>query len=536
MTRAYVEDTDRLGLGPPRRRAAGLGDDRRDRRADRGADRGRPRLRVRAATSTSGSAASTATASSRTATPTRWTRARRRARESLKEDPLDFALWKARKADEDTAWPSPWGEGRPGWHIECSAMAEKLLGDRLRDPRRRHRPGLPPPRERDRPDRGGARRARSPGSGCTTGWSRWPRRRCRSRSATSSSSPRRSTATGREAVVAYLISGHYRQPLEFSEEALERGRARGSSGSATSCATRPSGDGGRGRVRAPSGARPSSTRSPTTSTRRGRWRRCSSWSPRATGGRSPGARAALDEMLPLLGLESLLAPAEAADPEAERLLRRARGGPRRRATSSGPTGSATSSPRSGWEVRDTPDGPRLVRRSWPSRPRGRRAGPRGRLRPAAGRRGRARPAARAPRLDERRDCPPSELDAAGGLARPPGGRRRGRSRIRTPIPDALLDRPDALVVALDQVQDPHNLGAVCRSAEAAGAAGRGDPDAALGGGHRRGLQGLGGRGRAPARWPGCTNLADWLAAGQGRGRVGLRRRGERRRRRTPRPI
>jgi cysteinyl-tRNA synthetase len=45
-----------------------------------------------------------------------------------KEDPLDFALWKARKPDEDTSWPSPWGAGRPGWHIECSAMAESLLG------------------------------------------------------------------------------------------------------------------------------------------------------------------------------------------------------------------------------------------------------------------------------------------------------------------------------------------------------------------------------------------------------------------------
>ncbi|HEX3452014.1 MAG TPA: cysteine--tRNA ligase, partial [Solirubrobacteraceae bacterium] len=38
-----------------------------------------------------------------------------------KEDPLDFALWKAHKEDEDTAWKSPWGRGRPGWHIECSA-------------------------------------------------------------------------------------------------------------------------------------------------------------------------------------------------------------------------------------------------------------------------------------------------------------------------------------------------------------------------------------------------------------------------------
>src|SRR5918999_567906 len=45
-----------------------------------------------------------------------------------KESPQDFALWKARKEDEDSTWDSPWGEGRPGWHIECSAMAEELLG------------------------------------------------------------------------------------------------------------------------------------------------------------------------------------------------------------------------------------------------------------------------------------------------------------------------------------------------------------------------------------------------------------------------
>jgi cysteinyl-tRNA synthetase len=45
-----------------------------------------------------------------------------------KEDPLDFALWKGEKPFEDTAWDSPWGRGRPGWHIECSAMAEELLG------------------------------------------------------------------------------------------------------------------------------------------------------------------------------------------------------------------------------------------------------------------------------------------------------------------------------------------------------------------------------------------------------------------------
>ena len=45
----------------------------------------------------------------------------------LKEDPRDFALWKANKPEEDTSWDSPWGRGRPGWHIECSVMAEELL-------------------------------------------------------------------------------------------------------------------------------------------------------------------------------------------------------------------------------------------------------------------------------------------------------------------------------------------------------------------------------------------------------------------------
>jgi L-cysteine:1D-myo-inositol 2-amino-2-deoxy-alpha-D-glucopyranoside ligase len=46
----------------------------------------------------------------------------------LKRDPLDFVLWQAKK-DAEPSWPSPWGEGRPGWHIECSAMSIKYLGE-----------------------------------------------------------------------------------------------------------------------------------------------------------------------------------------------------------------------------------------------------------------------------------------------------------------------------------------------------------------------------------------------------------------------
>ncbi len=81
----------------------------------------------------------------------------------LKESPQDFALWKARKEGEDTWWESPWGEGRPG-------LAHRVLGHggggarrAVRAARRRLRPRLPPPRERDRADRGRARRGAQPG-------------------------------------------------------------------------------------------------------------------------------------------------------------------------------------------------------------------------------------------------------------------------------------------------------------------------------------------------------------------------------------
>src|SRR5690606_4968951 len=50
--------------------------------------------------------------------------------ESGKRDPADFALWKAAKPGEPS-WDSPWGPGRPGWHIECSAMARRWLGDTI---------------------------------------------------------------------------------------------------------------------------------------------------------------------------------------------------------------------------------------------------------------------------------------------------------------------------------------------------------------------------------------------------------------------
>ncbi|MCR1903849.1 cysteine--tRNA ligase [Lactobacillus taiwanensis] len=51
--------------------------------------------------------------------------------QNKKEDPIDFALWKAQKEDDEIAWNSPWGKGRPGWHIECSVMSTTYLGDTI---------------------------------------------------------------------------------------------------------------------------------------------------------------------------------------------------------------------------------------------------------------------------------------------------------------------------------------------------------------------------------------------------------------------
>ena len=89
--------------------------------------------------------------------------------EGPKEDPIDFALWKAQKPGEDTAWDAPWGRGRPGWHIECSAMAEHAFGGVDFEI---HGGGndliFPTTRTRSpRPRRRGESRSRR--SGCTTG-------------------------------------------------------------------------------------------------------------------------------------------------------------------------------------------------------------------------------------------------------------------------------------------------------------------------------------------------------------------------------
>jgi cysteinyl-tRNA synthetase len=141
----------------------------------------------------------------------------------LKQDLRDFALWKANKLGEDTSWDSPWGMGRPGWHIECSAMAEELLGPAFEI----HGGGLDlvfPHHENELAQSRalghefahiwthsgmlrftGAKMAKSEGNVVTIrdALDRW----------------------GREALLLFFLTGHWSKPIDFSDQAMEQARA-----------------------------------------------------------------------------------------------------------------------------------------------------------------------------------------------------------------------------------------------------------------------------------------------------------------------
>jgi cysteinyl-tRNA synthetase len=143
---------------------------------------------------------------------------------SLKQDRLDFALWKAHKPDEDTSWDSPWGPGRPAWHIECSVMAEQELGAAFAI----HGGGSDlvfPHHENEI--------AQSEGAGRPFARIWMHNGMIETDAAKMSKSEgnifqlsKALDAYGREAVVAYLISGHYRQPLAFGAGQMEESVAR----------------------------------------------------------------------------------------------------------------------------------------------------------------------------------------------------------------------------------------------------------------------------------------------------------------------
>jgi cysteinyl-tRNA synthetase len=140
----------------------------------------------------------------------------------LKEDARDFALWKANKPDEDTWWDSPWGRGRPGWHIECSAMAEKFLGPSFEI----HVAGLDlvfPHNENERAQalalgREFARIWLHNGMLEFTGEKM-------SKSLGNVVSLRDAVERwGREPLLLYFLSGHWRKPIDFDDDVIEQAR------------------------------------------------------------------------------------------------------------------------------------------------------------------------------------------------------------------------------------------------------------------------------------------------------------------------
>jgi cysteinyl-tRNA synthetase len=141
----------------------------------------------------------------------------------LKDDQRDFALWKATKPHEDTAWDSPWGRGRPGWHIECSAMAEKHLGRVFEI----HGGGLDlrfPHHENEL--------AQSRGAGrefahlwMHNGMLELDTEKMSKSLGNIVSLREVLDQYGREAILVYFLGGHYRGPIEYSDEAMVQAQA-----------------------------------------------------------------------------------------------------------------------------------------------------------------------------------------------------------------------------------------------------------------------------------------------------------------------
>ncbi len=143
---------------------------------------------------------------------------------ALKEDPRDFALWKANKPDEDTAWGSPWGRGRPGWHIECSAMAELLLGPSFAI----HGGGLDLvfPHHENELAQSGALGHSYAALWMHNGMLRFVGAKM-SKSSGSVVSIREALDTwGRETLLVFFLTAHWRKPIDFSQETLEAAAAR----------------------------------------------------------------------------------------------------------------------------------------------------------------------------------------------------------------------------------------------------------------------------------------------------------------------
>jgi cysteinyl-tRNA synthetase len=142
----------------------------------------------------------------------------------FKEDPRDFALWKGHKEGEDTWWESPWGRGRPGWHIECSAMAEKHFGPAFEI----HGGGLDlvfPHHENE------IAQSRGAGREFARMWMHNGMLRLTGEKMSKSLGNVVSLRDaldewGRETLLVFFLGAHWRKPMDYSEETLRAAKAR----------------------------------------------------------------------------------------------------------------------------------------------------------------------------------------------------------------------------------------------------------------------------------------------------------------------
>jgi cysteinyl-tRNA synthetase len=291
-----------------------------------------------------------------------------------KESALDFALWKAQKEGEDTAWDAPWGRGRPGWHIECSAMAEEILGVDF-DVHGGGSDLVFPHHENEIAQTEAARQRPLARVWMHNGMLQFGDEKMSKSVGNIRSLAGALEEFGRDALVMYFVQGHYRKPIEFSEATLEQ--ARSAVGRIRDFAARLDPDAG-----PPEGIEPYAERffdaladdfnTPAALAVLFEW--IGEANRRIDSGERLGA-GALEEMLAVLGLEGLLARTvgrsdtmtwstegvELPDENALRLLEereQARAG-RDFATADARRDELAEL---GWEVKDTPQGPQLTRR------------------------------------------------------------------------------------------------------------------------------------------------------------------------------
>ncbi len=276
----------------------------------------------------------------------------------LKRDPLDFALWKAQKPAEDTAWDAPWGRGRPGWHIECSAMAEAILGVGFEI----HGGGsdlIFPHHENEAAQTGAAHDAPLAQIWMHNGMIQLDKEKMAKSVGNVFMLGEALRAYGRDALIMYFCGGHYRQPVEFGEERLEEAAARVARirEAARRLEDGPSPPWSNELRERFFDALADDFNTPAALARVFEWIREANRAGSGVGGDD------LREMLDVLGLANLLdAETSVAPPEAlELLAERERARAERDFELADRIREQLAD--SGWEVRDGPDGPELIRRA-----------------------------------------------------------------------------------------------------------------------------------------------------------------------------